>query len=435
VLAQNLLKSALKAVDPTAAVHTHVRREGSILEIDRRRYDLRQYRRVFVVGGGKAAAPMAQAMEETLGDQLTDGVVSVKYGYTGPTTRVRIEQAGHPIPDEGSVRAADRIAQLLEQAREDDLVIAVLSGGGSALLVAPSKGISLADKRRVTNALLRSGATINEINAIRKHLSLIKGGGMVRLASPATVVTLVLSDVLGDPLDVIASGPTVADTSTFADCWEILTRYDLVDDLPASIATHLKEGLAGRLPDTPKPGDPIFDRTQNVVVASNERAVEAALKQARADGLNALVLSTFVEGEARIVAQVFAAIGLELVRRNRPLARPAAIVAGGETTVTIKGQGRGGRNQEFALAAAIHLEGVEGVTIMAVGTDGSDGPTSAAGAIVDGSTAARARAMGLNPRQALADNDSSGFFQRLGDLIITGPTNTNVNDLYVIIAS
>jgi hydroxypyruvate reductase len=430
-----MLKAALKAVDPIAAVRAHVRREGSNLEVDNRRYDLRRYQRVFVVGGGKGAAPMAQALEEILGDQLADGVVSVKYGYTGPTHRIRIEQAGHPIPDEGSVRAADRIAQLLQQAREDDLVIAVLSGGGSALLVAPSKGISLADKRRLTNALLRSGATINEINAIRKHLSLIKGGGMVRLASPATVVSLVLSDVLGDPLDVIASGPTVADTSTFADCWEILTRYDLIDDLPPAIATHLKEGLAGRVPDTPKPGDPIFECTQNVVVASNERAVEAALKQARMDGLNALVLSTFVEGESRVVAQVFAAIGLELARRDRPLARPAAIVAGGETTVTIKGQGRGGRNQEFALSAAIHLDGSDGVTIMAVATDGSDGPTSAAGAIVDGSTVERARAMGLNPRQALADNDSNGFFQRLGDLIITGPTNTNVNDLYIVIAT
>jgi hydroxypyruvate reductase len=346
-----------------------------------------------------------------------------------------IEQAGHPIPDERSVRVTERMVGLLKQATADDLILCLLSGGGSALMVAPPPGISLADKRRLTNALLRSGAAISEINTVRKHLSLVKGGGMARLASPATIVGLVLSDVLGDPLDVIASGPTVPDSTTFADAWEILSRYDLIDDTPAPIATHLQEGLAGRIPDTPKPGDSLFDRTQNVVVASNARAVTAAVEQARRDGLNAQLLSTFVEGEAREIARVFAAIGRELVRSDQPVARPSAVVAGGETTVTVKGQGRGGRNQEFALSAAIHLEGVAGVTVMAFATDGSDGPTNAAGAIVDGTTVERARALGLNPRQSLIDNDSYTFFQRLGDLIVTGPTNTNVGDLYVVFAS
>jgi hydroxypyruvate reductase len=435
VIAQNILKAALAAVDPVAAVRAHVQRNGSNLDVDGRTYDLSRFRDVYVVGGGKGSAPMALAIEEILDDRIADGVVSVKYGYTVPTKQIRIEQAGHPIPDDGSVRATERIIQLLQKADERDLVIALLSGGGSALLVAPTPGISLADKRRLTNALLRSGATINEINAIRKHLSLIKGGGMARLASPATVIGLVLSDVLGDPLDVIASGPTVPDTTTFTDTWEILKRFDLVEELPAAIATHLQEGLVGRVPDTPKPGDPIFGRTQNVIVASNARAVEAAVNQARQDGLNALLLSTFVEGEAREVARVFAGIGLELARRDRPIQRPAAVIAGGETTVRVKGQGRGGRNQEFALSAAIHLEGVEGVTIVAVATDGSDGPTNAAGAIVDGTTVERACAIGLDPRQALADNDSYNFFHRLGDLIVTGPTNTNVNDLYIVIAT
>jgi len=430
-----MLKSALASVDPVTAVHARVRRHGSQLEVDDRRYDLRRFRHVHVIGAGKGAAPMAQAMESILGDHLTSGIISVKYGYTAPTDRIAVVQAGHPIPDEHSVRVTEKIVDLLRQADADDLIICLLSGGGSALLVAPAPGVSLADKRKLTSAMLRSGASINEINTIRKHLSQIKGGGMVRLATPATIVSLVLSDVLGDPLDVIASGPTVPDPTTFADAWEILGRYDLIDDLPASIATLMAEGLAGRAPETPKPGDQIFERTQNAVVASNGTAVTAAFDQARRDGLNGLILSTLVEGEAREVARVFTAIGCELVRYDRPIPRPATLIAGGETTVTVKGRGRGGRNQEFALSAAIHLDGEEGVTVMAVATDGTDGPTDAAGVIVDGTTIRRAQAIGLNPRQALMDNDSYTFFQRLGDLIVTGPTNTNVGDLYVIIAS
>ncbi len=433
-LALNLVQASLAAVEPAAAVRAHFWRSNSLLHVADRVYDLDTYRHVYVVGGGKAAAPMAQAVEAALGVRIDAGLVCVKYGYTAPTQRIQIEQAGHPIPDERAVRATEKIVGLLEAAGPTDLVICLLSGGGSSLLVAPVPGVSLADKRRLTNELLRSGATINEINAVRKHLSRIKGGGLARLASTATVISLIVSDVLGDPLDVIASGPTVPDPTTFADAWEILQRYDLIDDLPPAISERLQEGLAGRAPETPKPGDPVFERTQNVVVASNAQAVRAAVDYARQKGLNPLLLSTFVAGEAREVARVFAAIGRELVRSNHPIARPAAIVAGGETTVTVKGHGRGGRNQEFALAAAIHLEGIEGVTLLAFATDGTDGPTNAAGAIVDGTTVERARALGLDPRQALADNDSYSFFEKLGDLVVTGPTNTNVDDLYVLLA-
>jgi hydroxypyruvate reductase len=430
----NLVQAALAAVEPTAAVQAHVRVDGAILDVDGHRYDLNGFRHVYVVGGGKAAGPMVRAVEEALGERITAGIVTVKYGHAADTTRVQVEQAGHPIPDERAIRATERMIELLEQAGPDDLVICVISGGGSALMIAPVAGVTLNDKRRLTNAMLRSGATINEINVVRKHLSRVKGGGLARLAAPATVVSLVLSDVLGDPLDVIASGPTVPDTSTYVEAWEILERYDLIPDLPPAIAQHLQEGLAGRVPETPKPGDPAFDTVQNVIVASNAHAVAAAVEQARRDGLNTLLLSTFIEGEARVVARVFSAIGRQIQRTNQPIPRPAVIIAGGETTVTVKGQGRGGRNQEFALAAAIHLDGVDDVTIMAFATDGTDGPTSAAGAIVDGSTAERARALGLDPRQCLADNDSHTFFQKLGDLLVTGPTNTNVDDLYVIIA-
>jgi glycerate 2-kinase len=430
-----MVQAALVSAEPAAAVRAHVAVNGSRLEIAGQTYDLDRINQIFVVGGGKASAPMAQAIEELLGERITAGLICVKYGYTAPTRRIAVEQAGHPIPDDRAVRATDRMIELLQGAGPEDLVIALISGGSSALLVAPSPGITLADKRRLTNELLRSGATIDEMNTVRKHLSSIKGGGLSRLADPAPVVSLILSDVLGDPLDVIASGPTVPDTTTFADAWDVLASHGLIDDTPAAIAQRLREGLAGRIADTPKPGDPIFRRTQNVVVASNHRAVQAAVEQARQSGLNALLLSAFIEGEAREVGQVFAAIGRELSRSNNPVPRPAAIVAGGEVTVTVKGQGRGGRSQELVLAAAIHLEGVAGVTIMAFATDGTDGPTNAAGALADGSTVERARALGLNPRQALADNDSNTFFQKLGDLIVTGPTNTNVDDLYVIVAT
>lgn len=430
----NLVRAALAAVEPAAAVRAHVRRKDSIVEVDNRQYDLSAFRHVYVVGAGKASAPMAQAIESILGDRLTAGVVSVKYGYTVPTQRIEIDQAGHPIPDERAVQATEKMIDLLQQAGPDDLVICLISGGGSALMVAPWPGITLADERRLTNQLLRSGATINEINTVRKHLSRVKGGGLARIAAPATIISLILSDVLGNPLDVIASGPTVPDPTTYLDVWEVLERYGLTDDLPPAIARHLQDGLAGRIQDTPKPGDPIFDRTQNVVVASNTHAVKAAIERARQEGLNTLLLSTFVEGEAREVAKVFAAIGRELCYSDHPVPRPAVILAGGETTVTVRGPGRGGRNQEFALSAAIQLDGLHDVTIVAFATDGTDGPTDAAGAIVDGTTVIRAKAIGLNPRAALVDNDSYPFFQKLGDLIVTGPTNTNVNDLYMVIA-
>jgi glycerate 2-kinase len=430
----NIVQAALASAEPGAAIRSHVRRSGDVLEIAGRQYDLTTYRDIYVVGGGKGTGPMAQAIEDILEDRITAGVICVKYGYAVQTRKIAVEQAGHPIPDERGVRATERMIALAQAAGPTDLVISLISGGASALLVAPTDGITLADKRRLTNSLLRSGATINEINVVRKHLSRIKGGGLAWLASPATVINLILSDVLGDPLDVIGSGPTVPDFSTFQDAWEIIERYDLSLDLPGSIAARLREGVAGSISETPKPGDPLFERTQNVVVASNARAVRAAVDQARRDGLSTLLLSTYVEGEAREVARVFAAIARQVAQSDNPVSRPCAIIAGGETTVTVRGQGRGGRNQEFALAAGIQLDGIDGVTIMAFGTDGSDGPTNAAGALVDGSTVERARAAGIDPRHALADNDSHTFFQSLGDLIVTGPTNTNVDDLYVIVA-
>jgi hydroxypyruvate reductase len=326
------------------------------------------------------------------------------------------------------------MVELLEEAKQEDLVICVISGGGSALLTLPADGITLEDLQQTTDALLRSGATINEMNVVRKHLDTVKGGGLARLAAPARVVTLVLSDVVGNPLDAIASGPTVPDTSTWADASRIFDRYALWDSIPRSVADRIKAGAAGDLPDTPKAGDPIFERVSTVIVGSNLLACEAAAAAGRAMGLNALVLTTYVEGEAREVGRVLAALLREVADSGHPLPRPCVLIAGGETTVTIRGPGQGGRNQELALSAAFGLRGVQDVLLASIGTDGNDGPTDAAGAFVDGTTLARAAAVGLDHQVYLADNNSYAFFDRLGDLIRTGPTNTNVNDLYLLFA-
>ena len=433
-VAARVMDAALRAVEPAEAVRRALRLDGDRLLVGDRRYELNRYRRVLVVGAGKAGAPMARAVEELLGERVGAGVVVVKHGHTEPTRTVRLREAGHPIPDERGVGGTAELAELVEASGPGDLVIVVLSGGGSALLLLPEEGISLEDMQRTTDLLLRAGATINELNAVRKHLERAKGGGLARLAQPSELIALVLSDVVGNPLDVIASGPTVPDTSTFEEACAIVERFGVWDGLPASVAGRLRAGRDGELPDTPKPGDPLFERTHTFVVASNELAAEAAVRRARQEGLQALLLSTYVEGEAREVARVFAALALEEAHRDRPLRRPCCLVAGGETTVRVRGGGLGGRNQELALAAAEKLAGLDNVLLAALATDGTDGPTDAAGALADGTTVARARALGLDPHRFLADNDAYHFFEPLGDLLLTGPTNTNVNDLLFVFA-
>jgi len=296
----------------------------------------------------------------------------------------------------------------------------------------PVDGITLADVKMLTDALLRRGATINEINTIRKHLERTKGGNLARLAYPAQVVTLILSDVVGNPLDVIASGPTVPDSSSFGEAFRLLGRYDLLMEAPPAIVNHLRRGAEGALPETPKPGDGVFEKTQNLIVASNDIAARAAEKAAIAMGFNTLLLTTYLEGESREVAKVLTAVAREIVTSGRPVPRPACVIVGGETTVTVKGHGKGGRNQEMALMASICIEGLEDVAIVCLATDGTDGPTDASGALADGDTLRRAAALGLDPWAYLDDNDSYHFFQALDDLLLTGPTNTNVNDLMFV---
>lgn len=432
-----LIDAALGAVEPARAVSRAltVERDG-VMRAGERVLSLGAYRRAIVVGAGKASAPMAAAVEKVLAPYLdVTGSVTVRYGHTAATRRVRIREAAHPVPDQAGVDATRAIVDLLEDADARDLVICVISGGGSALLTLPGAGISLADLQATTDALLRSGASINDINVVRKHLDSVKGGGLARLAAPADLVSLVLSDVVGNPLDAIASGPTVPDTSTFADAAGVFDRFALWDRVPTVVSERIRAGLAGRLEDTPKEDDPLFAKTSTVIVGSNLLACQAAARRASEEfGLGTLILSTHVEGEAREVARVLGGVLRDVHVNGLPLPRPCAIVAGGETTVTVRGAGRGGRNQELALAAAFPLAGVPDVLLASIGTDGNDGPTDAAGAFASGTTLARARDLQLDARAVLAQNDSNSLFSALGDLIVTGPTNTNVNDLMILLA-
>jgi hydroxypyruvate reductase len=419
--AAELQEAALAAVDPAGAIQRHVQRSANRLLVGDQSYDLDAYENVFIIGGGKAAVLMAAAVVDILGEWLTRGTVVTKYEHTQGWSHpaIRVIEAGHPVPDENSARGAEALADLAQQATERDLVICLISGGGSALLTLPAEGLSLDDFQRLTDALLRSGATINEMNTVRKHCSGIKGGHLARLAAPARLVTVILSDVVGDPLDVIASGPTVPDPTTVLESRDVLQRHGIGDAVP--------------LRETPKPGDPIFERVQNVVVGSNRLAALAAVERARALGFQALLLGTYVQGEAREVAQVTAALAKGIRADGDPLPPPACLVWGGETTVTIRGDGKGGRNQELALAAALALDGWPGVLLMALATDGTDGPTDAAGAVITGETLSHARSLGLDARGALDANDSYRFLDALGALVRTGPTGTNVNDLLFIL--
>lgn len=427
-----VLEAALDAADPAQAVRRALRREGDILFIDDRPYDLRRFRRILVIGAGKATAPMACAIEELLADRLTAGTVTVKYGYTAPATLIRVREAGHPIPDEAGVAATQAMVNLLRGTTADDLVLCLISGGGSALMPLPVPGVSLADLQALTDALLRSGAPIQALNAVRKHLSQVAGGQLARLAHPATMVSLIVSDVVGSPLDVIASGPTVADESTYEQAWQVLERYSVLEHTAASIRQHLRRGLSGDIPDTPKPGDPALARVHNVIVTDNAHAVTAAAQKATALGFNTLLLTTYLEGEAREVGRVLAALAKEIIWRGHPLPPPACLIAGGETTVTVRGHGKGGRNQEVALSAALAIQGLPQVVIASLATDGTDGPTDAAGGLVNGETIARGEAAGADALAALRDNDAYAFLQRAGALLMTGPTNTNVNDVLAV---
>jgi glycerate 2-kinase len=433
--AETIFSTGLKAVDPAAAVQRALKRDRNHLFIKDRRVDLAGLRHLYIVGAGKASAPMAKAAEEVLADRITDGVICTQYGHGTSLTRIRIMEAGHPVPDENGRRGAEEILSLASAATEKDLLLCLISGGGSALTPLPSPGLTLKDKQLTTRVLLACGASIHEVNTLRKHLSGIKGGHLAQAAHPAPIITLLLSDVVGDDPDVIASGPTVADRSSFSDCMAIMKKHDIIDRLPVAVTAHFEAGVTGKIPETPKPGDACFEKSHTFIVGSNMDALLAAKGAAESFGYKTLVLSSMIEGETREAARVHAAIAKEILKSGNPITRPACLLSGGETIVTIHGKGRGGRNQEFALAAAMEIAGRENIVVLSAGTDGTDGPTDAAGAIADSHTVFRSEALDLIPRHHLFNNDAYPFFEKIHDLIITGPTHTNVMDLRIILVT
>ncbi|MCT9126060.1 glycerate kinase type-2 family protein [Cupriavidus gilardii] len=377
--------------------------------------------RTVVIGAGKAAASMAQAVEANWQGELS-GLVVTRYGHGAPCSRIEVVEAAHPVPDAAGQQAAQRMVELVKGLSADDLVLCLISGGGSALLAAPAPGLTLADKQAVNKVLLRSGANIGEMNCVRKHLSALKGGRLALQCAPARVETLLISDIPGDDPTLIASGPTLPDATTCADALAVIDKYGI--EVPAAVRAHLESGAG----ETPKPGDARFEGHRSVTLATAQQALEAAAARARALGIEAHILSDCIEGEAREVALVHAALARQVAQRGQPWRKPCVLLSGGETTVTVRGKGRGGRNAEFLLSLAVALDGLPGVHAIAADTDGIDGSEDNAGALLSPDTLARAAARGVSARARLADNDGYGFFAALDDLIVTGPTRTNVND-------
>jgi hydroxypyruvate reductase/glycerate 2-kinase len=450
-LSKEIFSAALKAVDPYEAVKLHTKKIHSA-------YISAGFDRLVIAAFGKAACTMAKAVEDDLSDLIDSGIVITKYGHI--TVRqcdsamvnygnkiiplknccsdallryCTIFEAGHPVPDENGLRGTEEIVKLLKSADENTLVVCLISGGGSALLVSPYEGISLVEKQKITELLLKAGADINELNTVRKHISNVKGGRLAEIAYPAKVISLILSDVIGDRLDVIASGPTAPDKTTFNDALKVLEKYRLIDKAPGSIIEVLQKGAKGFINETPKEGNTIFDNVENIVIGSNRKVLEAAKEKAESLGFKPEIISSEVTGEAREVGKWLAAE----VRKSRSAEeqkrkKPICLISGGETTVTVKGNGIGGRNMELALSFAMEIEGIDGITLLSAGTDGTDGPTNAAGAIVDGETVKKARAIGLNPEEYLNNNDSYNFFKKIDGLFTTGPTGTNVMDIQIM---
>ncbi len=434
----DIYRSGLRAADPLRAVTRHLFLADDVLSATGVEHDLKGFQRIIVIGAGKGTAPMAKAVEELLGDRIDRGIIVVKYGHSGSLLKIVQREAAHPLPDEAGVHATEEIRELLNKAGEETLVVCLLSGGASSLLVAPADGITLNDKRVITDLLLSAGADIYELNSVRKHISAVKGGRLAETAYPATILTVILSDVIGDRLDVIASGPTVPDSSSFRDALHVIHKYSLEGKIPSSIFSRLHLGVAGVIPDTPKSGAVFFQSVHNIVVGSIKQSIEAARARAMEMGFEPRILTDELQGEAREAARLLAQATLS-ARVSMKVGERRCLIAGGETTVTVRGTGKGGRNQELALAFALEIEGVEGISLLSVGTDGTDGPTEAAGAAVDGTTAPKARKRGMNPAEYLDNNDSYGFFRKFEELtgekvhLTTGPTGTNVMDMQIIL--
>jgi len=434
-----VIAAAINSADAGLAVKAHVSLKAGQLITFNKCYNLNEYKRLLIIAAGKAAVPMAKAIYDLVDPHLTSGVVITKDGYLGSyltmlERKLDNYEVGHPIPDQRNLDASSKVVSLIRDLKSDDLVICLFSGGGSSLMIKPSQDISLKNIQDTTALLLTCGATIDEINTIRKHLDDLKGGGLAKLLFPASVISFILSDVVGDCLDMIASGPTVADPTTYQDAWAILEKYQIMDQVPAQIRSHISYGMAGKIPETLKPADPILERVQNIIVGNNTQTALAAIEAAKKFGFNTQLLTTSLHGEASQVGRSLAKSAITLLTSETQIPRPACLIAGGETTVTIKGSGKGGRNQELVLGAVKSLAAADQMIFVSLATDGGDGPTDAAGAVATNHTYSLAAAKGLYPHDYLDRNDSYHYFETLGDLIKTGPTLTNVNDLVFIFA-
>jgi glycerate 2-kinase len=434
VLVEALTKGLL-AADPRTILRNKVNVRGNHVVIGPLSVNLSEFRRVLVIGGGKATANMALEIERILDGWLAGGSVNIP-AYTNPwpkSSKIEFNPATHPVPSQQGCQGVKNMIELVGEPSKDDLVICLISGGGSALMPLPAKGLTLADKKKTTQLLLKSGARIDEINAVRKHLSDFKGGRLAEKLYPATIVSLIISDVVGDRLDSIASGPTVPDSTTYSDAYDVLNERGLWPRIPRSVRSRIMKGEKGTLPETPKEGSKIFKRVHNFLIGTNMESCKAAARVLRVRGYRTMILTSKIQGEAREVGKVVSSIASDIYENQVPISPPAAIVAGGETTVTVHGKGLGGRNQELVLSAALSIRGLSRVLVASIGTDGMDGPTNAAGAIADGSTVERGLRRGLDADTYLRENDSHEFFKKLEDLIITGPTGTNVNDILIAI--
>lgn len=433
----SILTTALKAVAPHTIINNAITLSNDMLCINGHEYDLPKYEHIYVIGGGKASGGMAQAIEEHLKDHISKGYVNVLQDTKNQfqTEKIELQEGSHPLPDEMGHSGTKEILKLAHEAGENDLILFLISGGGSALLCAPAEGISLREMKKTTKIMMNAGAPIDELNTVRKHLSRIKGGLLAKEAFPATVVTLLISDVIGDPLDAIASGPTAPDPSTYQEAKRVLEHYDLWKVIPSAVIDRLRKGIKGEIPETLKEGDNIFQRVTNIILANNRRALKAAKKQASFLGYKTKLVSGYIEGEAREVGKVLGAIAVEEKKHHSNSERSLILLAGGETTVTVEGHGRGGSNQELALGAALKIKDEADILLASLATDGIDGNSPAAGAVVDGKTIKKARGRHQDPISYLENNDSYGFFKEIGGLIRTGPTGTNVNDLICILVN
>ncbi len=442
---KSIFSAAVKRVDPALMVEELVTVNGNTLTIrtesESAEYDLSRYNRIVVIGAGKASAKMALGLEASLGDRITSGLVAVKTGHIETLKYIDLIEASHPMPDESCVDAATKIADICSAADEKTLILNLISGGGSALLTAPYQNeaynISLDDIQTVTGLLLACGAVIQEINVIRKHLSVVQGGRLAGFAAPGTMVSLILSDVVGDPLNAIASGPTVPDPTTYKDAMGIIKKYDLSARLPASVAKIMEDGVAGKAEETPCEDSDIFKNVQNILIGTNISALYAASEEAERLGYAPVILTSQLSGEAREIAKIFSGMCKDLTRNRLAFKRPACIIAGGETTVTLRGKGKGGRNQEMALAYMIEYldnpQAMENTVFLSGGTDGNDGPTDAAGGIAHLSVMNSMAEKELDPLEYIGNSDSYHFLKESGGLLMTGPTNTNVCDVQILL--